>query len=633
MDIVLECSGRWRTTETLEPHLAAGARRVIVAAPVKDGVPNIVMGCNEEAYDPVADQILTAASCTTNCLAPVVKVIHESFGIEHGVITTIHDVTNTQVVVDAPHRDLRRARSALNALIPTSTGSATAITMIYPELAGRLDGIAVRVPLLNASLVDAVFTCEKSVTVESVNNALARRQRGTPRRDSRVRDPPAGLDGLRERSSVGRDRRSEHDGRRRSNGQDPRVVRQRVRICIPSGRSRVTDRSTDGSGRRMNLRGYALVTIAYWALTITDGAMRMLVLLHFHELGYGPVTLGFLFVGYEACGIATNLLGGRLGQRYGLDRTLHLGLWLQVAALFALSMTEPTWAEAVSIAWVMGCQALSGVAKDLTKMSSKSAVKLIVKEERDGSHRSVLLRLVALLTGSKNALKGARLLRRRGASGLDRFRSCTARVGRDARGGVHRHPARLAYLAPSAKTGTKAAPSLVTLPRGQSTLGGPRLPLRGQGSVVRGRTPIFLAEDAGWSVEGIGAFMAIWVIGYGLVQAGAPWLQSKLVLGDRNSDESALARRWMLALISSPSESPGRASLRRQEAAVPVVVIGLLVFGIAFAVESALHSYLILAFASKDGCGPGRRLLLRGQRHRAAVRNAPVRRLLPHRRV
>ena len=172
VDIVLECSGRWRTTETLEPHLAAGARRVIVAAPVKDGVPNIVMGCNEDAYDPAEDRIVTAASCTTNCLAPVVKVIHERFGIEHGAITTIHDVTNTQVVVDAPHRDLRRARSALNALIPTSTGSATAITMIYPELAGRLDGIAVRVPLLNASLVDAVFTCRKPVTVESVNGAL-----------------------------------------------------------------------------------------------------------------------------------------------------------------------------------------------------------------------------------------------------------------------------------------------------------------------------------------------------------------------------------------------------------------------------------------------------------------------------
>ena len=179
VDIVLECSGQWRTIETLTPHLKAGAQRVIVAAPVKGGVPNIVMGCNEDSYDPAVDQILTAASCTTNCLAPVVKVIHESFGIEHGVITTIHNATNTQVVVDAPHRDLRRARSALNALIPTSTGSATAITMIYPELQGRLDGIAVRVPLLNASLVDAVFTVEKSVTVDEVNDALLAASEGS----------------------------------------------------------------------------------------------------------------------------------------------------------------------------------------------------------------------------------------------------------------------------------------------------------------------------------------------------------------------------------------------------------------------------------------------------------------------
>ena len=134
-----------------------------------DGVLNIVMGCNDQLYDPETNHIVTAASCTTNCLAPVVKVLHQGIGIERGVITTIHDVTNTQVVVDAPHNDLRRARSALNSLIPTSTGSATAITMIYPELAGKLDGVAVRVPLLNASLTDAVFNVAEDVTVDEVN--------------------------------------------------------------------------------------------------------------------------------------------------------------------------------------------------------------------------------------------------------------------------------------------------------------------------------------------------------------------------------------------------------------------------------------------------------------------------------
>ena len=170
VDIVLECSGKFKTTETLQGYLDGGVQKVIVAAPVKsDGVLNIVMGCNDDLYQPELHDIVTAASCTTNCLAPVVKVLHEQVGIERGAITTIHDVTNTQVIVDAAHQDLRRARSALNSLIPTSTGSATAITMIYPELAGRLNGTAVRVPLLNASLTDAVFTMRRDVTVAEIN--------------------------------------------------------------------------------------------------------------------------------------------------------------------------------------------------------------------------------------------------------------------------------------------------------------------------------------------------------------------------------------------------------------------------------------------------------------------------------
>ena len=173
VDIVLECSGKFRTAELLAPYFDRGVRKVIVAAPVKDErVLNIVMGCNDDLYDSDVHHIVTAASCTTNCLAPVVKVLHEQIGIERGVITTIHDATNTQVVVDAPHKDLRRARSALNSLIPTSTGSATAITMIYPELAGKLNGVAIRVPLLNASLTDAVFTMNRDVTVEEINAHL-----------------------------------------------------------------------------------------------------------------------------------------------------------------------------------------------------------------------------------------------------------------------------------------------------------------------------------------------------------------------------------------------------------------------------------------------------------------------------
>jgi glyceraldehyde 3-phosphate dehydrogenase len=174
VDIVLECTGAFRTVETLNPYFDAGVRKVIVAAPVKTGALNIVMGVNDHVYEAGTHHLLTAASCTTNCLAPVVKVVHETVGIRHGVITTIHDITNTQTVVDDFHKDLRRARASSLSLIPTSTGSATAIGLIYPELQGKLNGIAVRVPLLNASLTDCVFELERPTTVEEVNAAFAR---------------------------------------------------------------------------------------------------------------------------------------------------------------------------------------------------------------------------------------------------------------------------------------------------------------------------------------------------------------------------------------------------------------------------------------------------------------------------
>ncbi len=170
VDVVLDCTGVFKTEATLAPYLNAGVNKVIVSAPVKDGgAANIVYGVNHDIYDAATHRIVTAASCTTNCLAPVVKVIHEAIGIRHGSITTIHDVTNTQTIVDRPAKDLRRARSALNSLIPTSTGSATAITLIYPELKGRLNGHAVRVPLLNASITDCVFEVERPTTVKEVN--------------------------------------------------------------------------------------------------------------------------------------------------------------------------------------------------------------------------------------------------------------------------------------------------------------------------------------------------------------------------------------------------------------------------------------------------------------------------------
>jgi glyceraldehyde 3-phosphate dehydrogenase len=170
VDVVIDCTGVFKTEAALAPYFDAGVKKVVVSAPVKDGnAANIVYGVNDDIYDADEHRIVTAASCTTNCLAPVVKVIHENLRIKHGSITTIHDVTNTQTIVDRPAKDLRRARSALNSLIPTTTGSATAITLIYPELKGRLNGHAVRVPLLNASLTDCVFEVERETTAEDVN--------------------------------------------------------------------------------------------------------------------------------------------------------------------------------------------------------------------------------------------------------------------------------------------------------------------------------------------------------------------------------------------------------------------------------------------------------------------------------
>ena len=174
VDVVIDCTGVFKTEAKIAPYFDAGVKKVVVSAPVKDGdAANIVFGVNEGIYDPARHRIVTAASCTTNCIAPVVKVLHEEIGIKHGSITTIHDVTNTQTIVDRPAKDMRRARSALNSLIPTTTGSATAITLIYPELKGRLNGHAVRVPLLNASLTDCVFEMARDTTAEEVNALFA----------------------------------------------------------------------------------------------------------------------------------------------------------------------------------------------------------------------------------------------------------------------------------------------------------------------------------------------------------------------------------------------------------------------------------------------------------------------------
>ncbi|WP_264214095.1 ArsJ-associated glyceraldehyde-3-phosphate dehydrogenase [Leisingera thetidis] len=196
VDVVIDCTGAFKTEAKLAPYFDAGVKKVVVSAPVKDGdAANIVYGVNQGTYAPGRHRIVTAASCTTNCLAPVVKVLHEAIGIRHGSITTIHDVTNTQTIVDRPAKDLRRARSALNSLIPTTTGSATAITLIYPELKGKLNGHAVRVPLLNASITDCVFELARETSAEEVNALFKTAADG----------PLAGILGYEERPLVSAD--------------------------------------------------------------------------------------------------------------------------------------------------------------------------------------------------------------------------------------------------------------------------------------------------------------------------------------------------------------------------------------------------------------------------------------------
>ena len=200
VDLVVDCTGVFKTGAKVAPYFGAGVKKVVVSAPVKDGgALNLVYGVNHHLYDPAAHDLVTADSCTTNCLAPVVKVLHEGLGIRHGSITTIHDVTNTQTIVDRPAKDMRRARSALLNLIPTTTGSATAITLIYPELKGRLNGHAVRVPLLNASITDCVFEVERPTTVDEVNALFAAAAEG----------PLAGILGYETRPLVSSDFRGD----------------------------------------------------------------------------------------------------------------------------------------------------------------------------------------------------------------------------------------------------------------------------------------------------------------------------------------------------------------------------------------------------------------------------------------
>lgn len=347
------------------------------------------------------------------------------------------------------------------------------------------------------------------------------------------------------------------------------------------------------------LRQYALITGNYWAFTLTDGALRMLVVLHFHQLGYSPLQIALLFLFYEVFGVITNLLGGWLGARIGLNHTMNLGLGLQIGALAMLAVPV-AW---LTIPWVMAAQALSGIAKDLNKMSAKSSVKLLVGERSSvkggkdvaaSTLEATLYRWVALLTGSKNALKGA---------GFFLGGALLTTVG--FRASVLAMAAALALVwIASVLTlrrdlgKAQAKPrfrQILSKSRAINVLSAARLFLFGARDVwFVVALPVFLATALGWDHWRIGAFLAAWVIGYGIVQAAAPRFSGGRA-GQVPGRSQAFAFAVALALVPAgialllPDVGPGR-----------VLIVGLGVFGVLFAMNSALHSYLIVSFARSD---------------------------------
>ena len=338
-------------------------------------------------------------------------------------------------------------------------------------------------------------------------------------------------------------------------------------------------------------RHYAIVTAAYWGFTLTDGALRMLVLLHFYRLGYSPFTLAFLFLLYEAAGVLANLVGGWLATRYGIQRMLVVGLVTQVTGFLLLSALSPQWTAAMSVAWVVLAQGVCGVAKDLTKTASKSAIKLTA-----GSASGQLFRWVAFFTGSKNAMKGVGfflggvLLQTLGFQHA--LWTMAALLGLVLAGVM-------AWVPPlmGKSKASKSARELFAKSRGINGLAAARVMLFGARDVwfVVG-VPVFL-YSAGWNFTMVGAFLALWTIGYGVVQGLAPKLVRRS--DDGLSQEVPAARRWSAGLAMVPIVLAGLVMFE-----VPhlewVVVGGLAVFGFAFAVNSSVHSYLILAYAGSE---------------------------------
>lgn len=341
-----------------------------------------------------------------------------------------------------------------------------------------------------------------------------------------------------------------------------------------------------------DIRNYCLVTAAYWAFTLTDGALRMLVLLHFHELGYSPIQIAFLFLFYEFFGVVTNLAGGWIGAHFGLNFTLWFGLFLQVVALLMLAFVSPAWSMSLSVAYVMTAQALSGIAKDLTKMSSKSAIKLLVPEDAG----STLFRWVALLTGSKNALKGAGFFL--GGLLLSVMGFVPALLAMA--GGV----ALVLMLSMiSLSTGMGRMKSKVKFTdvfsksREINVLSAARFFLFGARDVwfVVG-LPVYLSSTLSWGFTEVGSFLALWVIGYGIIQSAAPVLLTRGLHGQ--TPQGATARNGAILLAAIPAGIAVGLSSGLNPTAT--IIVGLSAFGIAFAINSAVHSYLILAYSKGD---------------------------------
>ncbi|WP_217474103.1 organoarsenical effux MFS transporter ArsJ [Stutzerimonas stutzeri] len=336
------------------------------------------------------------------------------------------------------------------------------------------------------------------------------------------------------------------------------------------------------------VRQYLLVTGNYWAFTLTDGALRMLVVLHFHALGYTPLQIAALFLFYEIFGVVTNLVGGYLGARLGLNRTMNIGLAMQVVALLMLTVPG-AW---LTIPWVMGAQALSGIAKDLNKMSAKSSIKLLVPD----AQQSTLYRWVALLTGSKNALKGVGF-----------FLGGALLAGIGFRGALLAMAAVLTViwiaslcLLKKDLGKAKAKPKfreLLSKSRAINVLSAARLFLFGARDVwFVVALPVYLSAVFGWDFWQVGGFLALWVIGYGLVQSLAPAITGK-TRGQVPDGRAACG--WALLLAGLPGAIA--LGLGTELAPQGVLLGGLLVFGALFAVNSSLHSYLIVSYAKADG--------------------------------